>query len=109
MKLINAPIKKKCIENPIGVMSRLFRKPDQIIQPFQFGHPWKKSTCLWLENLPLLKSTKIVEPEFVIHNGKKYGKWHYETFNLLRKVRAKERSRTPQGWADAMADQWGSL
>lgn len=60
-KIIEAPIKKIAIENSIGIMSRLYRKPDQIIQPWQYGHGETKGTCLWLKNLPLLKSTNIVE------------------------------------------------
>ena len=61
-------------ENPIGIMSNVYRKPDQIIQPYQFGHPAKKSTCLWLKNLPKLKPTEVVEPKtksYVCKNGKK--------------------------------------
>ena len=62
MKLINAPIKKICVENPRGLPEREYRKADQIIQPFEYGHPASKATCLWLKNLPLLKPTNIVEP-----------------------------------------------
>jgi site-specific DNA-cytosine methylase len=84
------------IENPICIMSRLYRKPDQIIQPWQFGHGETKATCLWLKNLPRLQPTNIVE-------GRK---------DRIHKMppspeRAKERSKTYQGIAEAMASQWG--
>lgn len=96
MWLVNAPVKKKCIENPISIMSTVYRKPDQIIQPWQFGHGETKATCLWLEGLPLLKPTKIVSGrESRIHNM------------APSKDRWKDRSRTYQGIADAMAEQWG--
>ena len=97
MKLINLPIKKIAIENPIGIMSTKWRKPDQIIQPWQFGHGETKATCLWLKNLPLLKPTNIVEGrESRIHKMSP------------GKDRGKLRSITYQGIADAMAEQWGS-
>jgi hypothetical protein len=108
MKLANAKIEKVAIENPIGIMSKIFKKPSQIIQPFQFGHPMKKSTCLWLKNLPQLIPTNIVEPVFVItKNGKKYSPLHYYSGNLPNKERKRVRSETFQGIADAMAAQWG--
>jgi hypothetical protein len=96
MSLSNLSIAKICIENPIGIMSTYFRKPDQIIQPWQFGHGETKATCLWLKNLPLLKSTNIVEGrEARIHKMPPHpDRW-------------KERSRTYQGIANAMAEQWG--
>ena len=95
--LMNAPIEKIAIENPIGVLSTEIRKPDQIIQPWQFGHGETKATCLWLKNLPLLTPTNIVEGrEARIHKMPPGpDRW-------------KERSRTYQGIADAMANQWGS-
>lgn len=96
MSLINAPIKKIAIENPISIMSSVYRKPDQIIQPWQFGHGETKSTCLWLKNLPKLKPTKIV--------NEKYPRIHMEPPSLNR---WKNRSRTYHGIADAMAKQWG--
>jgi len=98
-KLWLAPIKKRCIENPIGIMSTLFRKPDQIIQPWQFGHGETKATCLWLDRLPLLKSTNIVAGrENRIHKGCGYS-WNTEECK-------KARSKTFPGIAKAMADQW---
>jgi site-specific DNA-cytosine methylase len=93
--LMNAPIEKICIENPISIISSHIRKPDQIIQPWQFGHGETKSTCLWLKNIPVLKSTNIVSGRIA-------------RVHLLPPgpERWKERSRTFQGIADAMADQW---
>lgn len=96
--LMNAPIPKICIENPVSVISTRIRKPDQIIQPFMFGHGETKKTCLWLKNLPNLLSTNIVE-------GRKGRVW-YESPG---KDRWKRRSRTYTGIAEAMAEQWGGL
>lgn len=96
MKLINAPINKIAVENPICIMSSKYRKPDQIIQPWMFGHGETKATCLWLKNLPKLAPTNIVEGrEQRIHNLPP------------SKDRAKLRSVTYQGIAKAMAEQWG--
>jgi hypothetical protein len=114
LRLMEWPVDKVAIENPIGIMSSLYRKPDQIIQPWQFGHPETKSTCLWLKGLPLLKSTNIVEPDFMRKangeyykdaKGKKYSRIHFMSRN--NKNRAKERSKTYPGIAKAMANQWG--
>jgi len=111
MKIANMPIPRIAIENPIGIMSSHYRKPDQIIQPWQFGFPTTKATCLWLKNLPLLKPTNIVEKGEVVisKSGNRMSKWYYETSKLPLKngERAKARSVTFQGVADAMADQWG--
>lgn len=94
-KLMNAPIEKICIENPISIISSKIRKPDQIIQPWQFGHGETKATCLWLKNLPILKPTDIVEGRIArIHNMPP------------SKERGKERSRTYIGIAKAMSEQW---
>jgi site-specific DNA-cytosine methylase len=97
MALVNAPIERIAVENPICIMSTKYRKPDQIIQPWQFGHGETKATCLWLKNLPTLKPTKIVEGrEARIHKmPPSPNRW-------------KERSKTFQGIADAMAEQWGN-
>ena len=74
-QLMDAPIERICIENPVSVISSKIRKPEQIIQPYQFGHPMMKTTCLWLKNLPKLKHTEIVEPEMVeMKNGKRMSK-----------------------------------
>jgi hypothetical protein len=106
LDLANAPIKMKCIENPIGIMSKLYRKPDQIIQPWMFGHPEQKSTCLWLTGLPLLKETNNVYDDMM-----KLPKNERERIHYLppSKDRWKERSKTYQGIANAMAEQWGIL
>jgi len=97
MDLVNAPVDKICIENPVGIMSRLYRKPDQYIQPWQFGHGETKKTCLWLKNLPLLQPTNIVKGrENKIHKM------------APSKNRWKNRSRTFYGIARAMAEQWGT-
>ena len=95
-QLMDAPIEHIAIENPIGIISTRIRKPDQIIQPWQFGHPETKATCLWLKNLPLLEPTDIVDG--------RYARVHREPPS---KDRWKNRSRTYQGIAEAMAEQWG--
>jgi len=105
MALVNAPIPKIAIENPVGVMSTYWRKPDQIIQPYEFGHPEPKKTCLWLKNLPKLKPTKIVEPEYTItKSGKRVPTWFF--MPSQSKKRQTDRERTFQGIAEAMAQQW---
>ena len=96
------------IENPVGYMSTHYRKPDQIIQPWQYGHDASKKTCLWLSELPLLKQTTIVPPRMV--NG--LPRWDNQTDSGQNKlppseIRATERSRTYHGIAAAMAEQWG--
>ena len=96
MALAKAPIPKIAIENPKGIMSSKWRKPDQIIQPWMFGHGETKATHLWLKGLPKLKPTKVVE-------GREQKIWKMGP----SKDRAKKRSLTYQGIADAMADQWG--
>jgi len=100
MALANAPIHKIAIENPVGIMSTAYRKPDQIIHPWWFGDPYSKQTCLWLKNLPPLYQTSIVSRgEFVIHGGKKIPKWYSN--------RELKRDKTFPGVAQAMAEQWG--
>lgn len=96
MKMINAPAKYIAVENPVCIMSSLFRRPDQTIQPWMFGHGETKATCLWLKNLPLLIPTSIAE-------GREQRVWKMPP----GPDRWKERSRTFQGIADAMASQWG--
>jgi hypothetical protein len=104
--LMDAPIHKIAIENPVSVISSRIRKPDQIVQPFEFGQPESKRTCLWLKNLPLLIPTKILPlPDC--------GYWQNQTpshqNNLWgNKNRAKLRSLSYSGIAEAMADQWGT-
>lgn len=107
MRIANANIPKIAIENPIWIMSTRWRKPDQIIQPYQFWDPERKSTCLWLKWLPKLLPTKIVEPDIIYHkSGRTDGKLHFETMRLPKEERRKARSVTFQGIADAMASQW---
>ena len=95
-KLLDAPIDKIALENPISVISTKIKKPTQIIQPYQFGHGEKKSICLWLNNLPKLKSTNLVE-------GREQRIWKMPP----SKNRSKLRSLFYTGIAQAMADQWG--
>lgn len=108
MQFVNADCEKIAIENPIGVMSTRYRKPDQIIQPFWFGDPERKSTCLWLKGLPLLQKTDVVDPK--IYKEKSTGKndplWHIISVSLPKEERAKFRSKTFPGIAKAIADQW---
>ena len=101
---------KIVIENPIGVMGTEWRKPDQIIQPYFFGDPERKSTCLWIKGLPLLqhKKEEYVQPNIIKYkDGKRtYPKWHMDSLNLPPDERAKVRSKTFPGIAKAMAKQW---
>jgi hypothetical protein len=100
MKLLNAPVEKICVENPIP--SKIFGLPQytQTIQPYEHGHPFQKKTCLWLKNLPPLKPSNITEER---QSTKVAGNW----FNKGGKDRQVNRSKTFQGIADAMAEQWG--
>lgn len=108
LALAAAPIDRIAIENPIGVISSRYRKPEQIIQPWQFGHDARKATCLWLKNLRLLKPTNIVVPTIVTtKGGNTMSLWQVNCGNTDRKQRSSLRSVTFQGIADAMADQWG--
>ena len=107
MAIANANCSKIAIENPVGIMSTKWRKPDQIIQPYQFGHPEKKTTCLWLKGLPKLIPTNVVEPKiYRTSSGKNEPIWHMETMSLPPKERSKIRSKTFLGIAKAMAEQW---
>ena len=109
MSFANADCKRIAIENPIGIMSTVWRKPDQIIQPWQFGDEISKRTCLWLKGLPLLVPTKIVSKgEWVtFDSGRTMPKWYADAWGLPPKDRAKLRAKTFQGIAEAMAEQWG--
>lgn len=103
--LIAAPIDRIAIENPIGCLSTRIKKPDQIIQPYQYGHPESKATCLWLKNLPVLKPSQILTLP-------KSGRWNNQTASGQNKLtpgpnRWAERSKTYKGIAVAMAEQWG--
>lgn len=105
-KILEAPVNKICVENPVSIVSSRIRKPDQTIQPWMFGHEVSKKTCLWLKNLPLLTPTNIVgKGEFVtFSSGKKMPSW----YNLSPgEDRWKIRSKTFEGIAKAMAEQWG--
>lgn len=109
MMLAEAPIDKIVIENPIGIMSTTYKKPNQIIHPWQFGHEASKSTCLWIKGLPNLEPTNIVgKGEFVTYkSGKRMTKWYADAASKPPKERAKIRNTTFTGIAQAMANQWG--
>ncbi|MBI1939162.1 MAG: DNA cytosine methyltransferase [Ignavibacteriales bacterium] len=109
--LLNAPIEFIALENPVGAISTWIRQPDQYIQPFFFGHPVSKKTGLWLKGLPLLKPTKIVEPEWITDKtaGKRYSPIHYKTSSTNRPEVALLRGKTFEGVAAAMAGQWAPL
>lgn len=106
IKFVNAKCGKVAIENPVGIMSTIWRKPDQIIQPWMFGDSFSKRTCLWLKGLPKLESTEIVEKgEFItFKSGRKMPQWYAEKWG-----RGSERSVTFPGIAEAIATQWGGL
>ena len=105
MAFANAPCDKIAIENPVGVMNTGYRKPNQIIQPYQFGDPFEKRTCLWLKGLPNLVPTDVVEPPArqQLKSGKSMPEWYS---NAPKKDRARIRSKTFPGIAKAMAEQW---
>lgn len=108
MKFTTADCDRIAIENPIGIMSSLYRKPDQIIQPYWFGDPAKKSTCLWLKNLPLLVPTDTVEPDLQTYTRKSGKTVTFSAdYGKGGKERKKLRSKTYWGIAKAMAEQWG--
>lgn len=102
MKFINADCDKIAVENPVCVMSTRYRKPDQIINPYQFGHKEQKKTCLWLKNLPLLTETNNVYDEMMKLPEKERAKIWWMGSN-----HSKQRSKTFEGIAQAMAEQWG--
>lgn len=108
MKLSKVDCEKIAIENPAGIMSTIWRKPDQYVHPYHFGEPHSKKTGLWLKGLPLLVPTNMVEPEMYTYksNGKKDPMWHMITSKLPKEEREKARSRTFQGFGNAMAEQW---
>lgn len=111
MAFANADCDKIAIENPVGIMSSEWRKPDQIINPWQFGDAFEKRTCLWLKGLPKLKPTNIVEipPRKMFDSGKTMPSWYVEAGKLPKEERSKLRSKTFPGIAKAMAEQWGCL
>ena len=115
MDVVNADVERIAVENPIGIMSKLYRKPDQIIQPWMFGDKAQKSTCIWLKNLPKLEATDIVEKgEFFEWKDRKTGKikkqplWYYQALQKAKSIEERRtlRSKTFQGIAKAMAEQW---
>lgn len=112
--LMDAPIPRIAIENPVGRIGTAIRKHDQIIQPYEYGDDASKRTCLWLKGLSLLRPTKRVQGRLVQHNGKTVERWSNQTDSGQNKLgpsadRWKDRSRTYQGWSNAMAMQWGGL
>jgi len=128
MEMINAKIDKIAVENPIGIMSKFYRKPDQIIHPYFFGDGYSKSTCLWLKNLPLLFHSKQKDLfcDTITHVDigewfywtdkktcklKRQPKWFYDAFlqAKTKEERSTMRSKTFPGIANAMAAQWGSF
>jgi len=108
MLFANHPCEKIAIENPVGIMSSNWRKPDQIIQPYEFGHPESKKTCLWLKGLSKLEPTNIVEQgeRIVFSSGRSMPKWYADAWRLPKAERSKVRSKTFPGIAKAMAEQW---
>lgn len=108
MEFVNADCEAIAIENPVGIMSSEYRKPNQIIQPFMFGDSYEKKTCLWLKGLPNLSPTEVVEPPERVKysSGKSMPKWYADAWKLPPNERAKIRSKTFPGIAYAMATQW---
>lgn len=109
-QLLNAPIERIALENPVSIISTRIRQPDQIVQPYEYGHDASKKTCLWLKNLPPLKPTDYIQPRII--EGKK--RWSNQTNTGQNRLspspdRWKRRSATYSGIASAMAEQWGSL
>lgn len=97
-----------CIENPVGYLSTAWKKPSQIIQPWEYGHDASKKTCLWLNGLPKLIPTEIVEVTYVTTStGRRFSKWYWDTSKKKGVDRQRERSKTFDGIAKAMAEQWG--
>lgn len=109
MLFANADCEKIVIENPVGVMSSVWRKPDQIVQPYMFGDGAEKMTCLWLKGVqPLTKTNEVDPPARVkFDSGKTMPKWYADCWHLPKEERSKIRSQTFPGIAKAMADQWG--
>ena len=108
LTIANAHCEHIAIENPVGIMSSVWRKPDQYIEPYYFGENARKKTCLWLKNFPALVPTNIVNPDiYVTKSGKTLAQWDMDTMHLTGEERAKERSKTFPGVAEAMGKQWG--
>ena len=111
MLFANANSPRIAIENPVGIMSSRWRRPNQIIQPYWFGDSFSKKTCLWLKGLPPLVPTNVVDKgEFITYpDGRRAAKWYANLSGRSKKQRAKLRSKTFPGIAAAMATQWGLL
>jgi len=117
IRIAEANIPRIAIENPIGIMSKAYKKPTQIIQPYYFGDAERKATCLWLKNLPKLKyclsdnlfeqKTAVAPAIYTYKDGRTDGMWHVKTMQLRGLERMKVRSKTYKGVANAMAEQWG--
>ena len=102
--LMDAPIERICVENPVSVISSQIRKPEQLIHPWEYGHPEEKRTCLWLKNLPKLEPSNIVYDEMMeLPKKERHRIW------WMGSSKSKERSIFYPGIADAMAEQWGRL
>jgi hypothetical protein len=110
IRLCESPIDKIAVENPVGVISTRYRKPDQTVHPWMFGDQASKATCLWLKNLPLLKPTKIVEKgeRVILSSGKSLPKWYSDALTKAKSPSERRtlRSKTFKGMAQAMAEQW---
>lgn len=113
MALYNSDIPYIAVENPVGIMSTRFRKPDQIVQPFMFGDQARKTTCLWLKGLPLLQPTDVVDEgeTLTFKSGKRMQKWISDALTNTKTAeeRRRLRSKTFEGMAKAMASQWGNF
>lgn len=111
MMFANCNCKKIVIENPVGVMSSTWRKPDQIINPYLFGDPYEKKTCLWIKGLPKLEATNKIDvpPRKEFKSGKTMPAWYADAWRLPKEQRALLRSKTFPGIAKAMAEQWAGV
>nr|WP_297944798.1 hypothetical protein [uncultured Campylobacter sp.] len=113
LALANANIKHIAIENPIGIMSSCYKKPEQIVQPYMFGDEASKTTCLWLKNLPKLKPTNMVgKGEFIeLSSGKRIAKWYSDVLTKAKNAdeRRNLRSKTFPGFAKAIAEQYSKV
>lgn len=112
IRLAEADITKIAVENPIGIMSKYYRKPDQVVQPYMFGDKARKTTCLWLKNLPPLEPTDIVDSGDMVtfSSGKSMPLWYSDALKAkTTEERRKIRSKTFEGFAHAMATQWSKI
>lgn len=113
IRLLEAPVEKIAVENPVGIVSSNYRKPDQTVHPWMFGDEASKATCLWLKNLPPLQPTQIVGKgeRVVLSSGRSLPKWYSDSFHtsIPTELRRTLRSKTFQGFAEAIADQWSII